>query len=100
MYLRSLALLAEWEGNVAQAIAHLEEAHALAEAMGLLGERWQILTKLGELYQAQRQEEKAQSALRKTREIIQTLAAGMNDEALRVRFLAAPSLKRIGLNQI
>jgi tetratricopeptide (TPR) repeat protein len=90
--LRSLALLAQWEGNVAQAIAHLEEAHALAKAIGLLGEQWQILAKLRELYQAQGHEDKAQPALRKAREIIQTLADNIDDETVRVGFLAAVNL--------
>jgi tetratricopeptide (TPR) repeat protein len=89
LYLRSLALLAEWEGNIAQAIAYLEEARTLAEAIGLLGEQRQILAILGELYEGQGYEDKAQPALRQAGEIVQTLAASINDESLRVGFLAA-----------
>jgi DNA-binding SARP family transcriptional activator/predicted ATPase len=48
-HLRSLAALAVWEGNWAQAITYLEEAFALAEEIGLPGEQGQILAKLGEL---------------------------------------------------
>jgi DNA-binding SARP family transcriptional activator len=75
LYLRSLALLSQWQGNIDEAITHLEEAHTLAEAIGLLGEQGQILAKLGELYQAQQNEDKAQPALRKAREIMQILLA-------------------------
>lgn len=81
--------MAQWEGNVAQAIAHLEKAHTLAEAIGLPGEQWQILTKLGELYQTQRNEDKTGQALGKAQEIVQALAANIDDEGLRVGFLAA-----------
>lgn len=89
LYLRSLVLLAEWEGNLPQATAHLEEAYVLAEATGLLGEQWQILVKLGALYEMQGYEEKVQLALRQAREIVQTLAVSIDDEAVRVGFLAA-----------
>lgn len=89
LYLRSLALLAEWEGNLPQAIAHLEEAYVLAEATGLLGEEWQILAKLGALYEVQGYEEMVQPALRQAREIVQALAVSIDDEAVRVGFLAA-----------
>jgi tetratricopeptide (TPR) repeat protein len=92
LYLRSLALLSQWKGNIDEAIAHLEEARALAEAIGLLDEQWQILAKLGELYQGQGNEVKAQPAFRKAREIIQTLAANIDDEALRAGFLAVANL--------
>jgi hypothetical protein len=37
-YLRSLALLSEFEGNTQRAIEHLHEAEALAEKIGLPGE--------------------------------------------------------------
>ena len=68
-HLRSLAVLAEWEGNRGQAIAYLEEANALAEQIGLPGEQWPILARLGELYQAIGDEEKAQSAFEQAAEI-------------------------------
>src|SRR5947209_3392855 len=39
-YLRALAVLAHWQSEDNQAIAHLQEAARLAEAIGLPGERW------------------------------------------------------------
>jgi len=95
LYLRSLALLAQWERNIDQAIAHLEEANTLAEAISLSGEQWQILAKLGELYRVSTDEDKARQALGKAKEIVQALAANIDDEGLRVRFLAAEAVRRI-----
>jgi len=86
-YLRSLASLAAWEGDLGRAIGHLEESLALAEAIDLPGEQWQILTRLGELYRANEQAKKAEQARTRAREIIQALAAGMGDAALRAAFL-------------
>ena len=47
LYLRALALVAQWQGTIDQAIAHVEEAQSLVEAIGLPGEQWQVLAKLG-----------------------------------------------------
>jgi hypothetical protein len=51
-HLRSLALLAEWEGALEQAIAYLAAALALAEEIGLRGEEEQILAALDRLYRS------------------------------------------------
>ncbi|HXV97204.1 MAG TPA: hypothetical protein VEC93_02190 [Anaerolineae bacterium] len=64
----------------------------MAEAIGLRSEQWQLLAKLGALYQRQGDEDKAQPALRQAREIIQTLAVSIDDKALQVGFLAAAHL--------
>jgi len=40
-YLRALAVLAQWDNELDQAIAHLEAARDLAEQLGLPGELWQ-----------------------------------------------------------
>jgi tetratricopeptide (TPR) repeat protein len=93
LHLRSLALLAQWEGNIHQAITHLEEAQTLAEAMGLPGEQWPILVKLGELYKEEGNEDKAQLTLQKAKEIIQGLASKIEDEALRTQFLQAAPVR-------
>lgn len=50
LYLHSLALLSEWDGFQAQAVAQLEAAYELAKEIGLLGEQWPILLKLAQLY--------------------------------------------------
>jgi DNA-binding SARP family transcriptional activator/tetratricopeptide (TPR) repeat protein len=95
LYLRSLALLAQWEGDLPQAIAHLEEAQTLAETIGLPGEQWQILAKLGELYRGEGNEAKAQLTLQRAKEIIQGLASKIEDETLRIRFLEAAPVRRL-----
>jgi hypothetical protein len=51
-HLRSLALLAEWEGALEQAIAYLAAALALAGEIGLRGEEEQILAALDRLYRS------------------------------------------------
>ncbi|MBI1882136.1 MAG: hypothetical protein HYR94_28510, partial [Chloroflexi bacterium] len=98
-YLRSLALLAEWQGDRMQAIAHLEEALALSEAIGLPGEQWQILTRLGEFYRADETAEKTQQALARAEEILQALAAKIGDEGLRAGFLKRV-FSNMGLNKM
>lgn len=91
-YLRSLAVLAEWDGSREQAIAHLQEALALAEEIGLPGEEWQILAKLGELYQESGNVDRAREVWSKATETIQSLAATIDDEDLRTAFLATTSV--------
>lgn len=107
-YMRALAVLSQWEGNNDQAVAHLEAANALAEAIGLPGEQWQILAALGELYQSRGEypigqsvaspwdrEARAREVLRQTAKIVQALAAKIDDEGLRARFLAAEPVRRV-----
>jgi tetratricopeptide (TPR) repeat protein len=86
-YLRSLALLAEWDGDTQQAIVHLQEALALSEEIGLSGEQWPILVKLGALYRNSDDAEKARSTFAQVAEIVQALAAKIGDEKLKNSFL-------------
>ncbi|GAB4417587.1 MAG: hypothetical protein Fur0044_13280 [Anaerolineae bacterium] len=86
-YRRCLAVLAQWAGDMGQAIEHLTIANTLAEEMDLPGEQWSILAQLGEFYQAAGNEAKAQKALTRAAEIAQTLAAKIDDEDLRAGFL-------------
>jgi hypothetical protein len=85
---RSLALLAAQEGEMAAAVAHLEQAFILAEAMNLPGEQWQILVELSRIYDdnARGQASKNQAA-----EIANRLAEGIGDEALREAFITGCS---------
>jgi DNA-binding SARP family transcriptional activator len=95
-YLRCLAALdltpqpplLKGEGlGVRSAIAHLEEALALAEAIGLPGEQWPILVQLAELYGAALgAEAQARAARTRAAEIIQALIAKIGDEGLRAGF--------------
>jgi tetratricopeptide (TPR) repeat protein len=91
-YLRSLAVLAAWEGHREQAIGHLREAAGLAADLGLPGEQWQIQAALGTLYEAGGQPAQARTAYGEAATIIQGLAEGIKDETLRARFLAGPQI--------
>jgi tetratricopeptide (TPR) repeat protein len=87
-HLRSLAVLAGWDGDREQAIAYLEEAKALAEMMGLPGEQWPILAKLAQLYP---EAEQQQVAKEQAAEIANRLAREIGDEALREAFITGCS---------
>src|SRR5258707_15462058 len=95
-YLRSLAVLASWDGQSEQAIGHLREAAGLAADLGLPGEHWQIQAALGALYEATGQREQARSAFGEAGTIIQELAEGIGDETRRARFLAGPRIQQVG----
>jgi len=94
-YLRSLAVLATWDGQSEQAIGHLHEAAQVATDLGLPGERWQIQAALGRLYEAIGQQEQAHTAFGEAARIIQGLAEGIGDEARRSRFLAGPQIQPV-----
>ena len=94
-YLRSLAVLAAWEGHREQAIDHLREAAHIAADLGLPGERWQIQAALGTLYEAGGEQEQTRTAFGEAARIIQGLAEGIGDEALRTRFLAGPQIQPV-----
>jgi len=94
-YLRSLATLTAWEGHSEQSIDHLREADKLAAEMGLPGERWQIQAALGALYEAAGKPAQARTAFGEAARIIQELAEGIKDGALRTRFLAGPQIQPV-----
>jgi DNA-binding SARP family transcriptional activator/predicted ATPase len=94
-YLRSLAVLATWEEHTEQAINHLREAARLAANIGLPGERWQIQAMLGRLYETMGDPAQAYTAFAEAATLIQGLAQGIEDEALRTHFLAAPQIQQV-----
>lgn len=94
-YLRSLAVLAAWDGNSEQAIGHLREAEALATDLGLPGERWQIQAMFGRLYEVAREHEPAYAAFREAATIVQELAGGIGDATRRATFLAGPQTQPV-----
>jgi DNA-binding SARP family transcriptional activator/predicted ATPase len=94
-YLRSLALLANRDGHGAQAIGYLREAAELAAEIGLPEEQWQIQARLAGLYEAAGETAQARLAWAKASTIIQGLAQGIKDEALRARFLAGPQIQPV-----
>ena len=94
-YLRSLAVLAQWEGHSEQAIGHLREAARLAADLGLPAEQWQIQASLGRLDEAGGEPAQARTAFGEAATIIQGLAEGIKDEMLRSRFLAGSQIHQV-----
>ena len=93
--LRSRAVLALWDGDVVQAIGHLEAALALAQEIGLPGEAWPILAELGKLYAQEGEMGLSREAYREAAKIIHDLAETIEDEELREGFLSAVSVQTI-----
>ena len=87
--LRSQAVLAQWDGDLDQAISHLQAALALAQEIGLPGEEWPILGELGRLYAARGEEGQAQQAYQEAGTIIYRLAETIDEDDLRVGFITA-----------
>lgn len=87
--LRSQAVLAQWDGDAAQTITHLEAALALAQEMELPGDEWPILGELGRLYAERGDPAQAQQAYQEAAAIIRRLAATIDEANLRAGFLAA-----------
>jgi predicted ATPase len=94
-YLRSLALLAQFQGEIDVAMEHLQEAARVAEEVGLPGELWSICVELGEMYQKQGDESQVDRTFARAAEIIQALAGTMEDHQQRTAFLSAPVVKRV-----
>jgi len=95
---RALAVLARWQGDIDQAIVHLEAARVLAEGMGLLHDRWQIEAALAEAYLDCGDEERARQAFARAGGIVLAFANNLTDDKLRATFLAAGPVRRL-LNQ-
>lgn len=93
--LRSQAVLAQGDGDVAQAISHLEAALALAQEMGLPGEAWPILGELGRLYAERGEEAQARKAYGEAGVIIRRLAETIDDEGVREGFMTAVSVRSV-----
>src|SRR5215813_12368209 len=72
-YLRSLAVLTQFQGEIDAAIELLQEAARVAEEVGLPGELWSICVELGGMYQKQGDESQADRTFARAAEIIQAL---------------------------
>jgi DNA-binding SARP family transcriptional activator len=94
-YLRSLAVVADWQGRSEQASGYLREAARLAADIGLPEEQWQIQAALARVYQAGGSTTQARQAWAKASQIIHGLAEGIKDEALRARYLAGPQVQQV-----
>jgi DNA-binding SARP family transcriptional activator/predicted ATPase len=94
-WLRSQAELAQWDGDINQAVAHLQAAQVLAREIGLPGEEWSILGALGELYANQGDHVEAKRARQASAAILHDLADSIDEAELRAGFLAANPVRRI-----
>ncbi len=94
-YLRSLAVLIEWEGDTERALGRLHEAEALAEEIGLPGELWQIQSRIGMLYERRGEIGEARAAFSRAAQTLRALAQEIEDEKLREGFLASPRVRRV-----
>lgn len=94
-YLRSLAVLEQWDNDLDQALVHLEEASSIASEIGLPGERWEILATLGNLYQSKENRGQAYLSFSRAAEIVELLAEKIEDDELRAGFLSAPRVKAV-----
>ena len=94
-YLRSIAVLSEFEGHTQRAIGQLHEARTLAEKIGLPKELWQIQSKIGELHEQRGQTEDAREAFSLAAQTLRMLAGKIGDEELREGFLSAPRVRRV-----
>jgi tetratricopeptide (TPR) repeat protein len=92
-YLRAQAVLAQHRGEIAMAIEHLRAAAQLAEAIGVPGELWPILSHIGNLCQEQGNNQQAGAAFDRAAAIVQSLALSVEDAQRRATFLAAPQVR-------
>jgi hypothetical protein len=89
VYHRMQAVLARGEGQIKATRRHLDEAMTLAEEMGLPGEEWQIAAEVAATYQREGALAEAEEALERAQAVIASLAADIDDQRNRDRFLTA-----------
>ena len=91
-YLRALAVLAQFHGEIEQPTQYLQEAARLAEEIGLPGELWSIQAALGEIYLAQGDQEQAHGAFKQAATIVRKLADALGTEEQRAHFFSSPEV--------
>jgi tetratricopeptide (TPR) repeat protein len=94
-YLRSLAVLSQWESETQRTMDHLREAEALAEKIGLPKELWQIQSKIGELHERRRETEEARAAFSLAAQTLRMLAGKIEDKELREGLISSPRVRRV-----
>ena len=94
-YLRSMAVLSEFEDDTRRAIDQLHEARTLAEKIGLPKELWQIQSKIGELHERRGEDGEAREAFSGASQTLRTLAGNIGDGKLREDFLSAAQVRRV-----
>ena len=94
-YLRSLAVMSEWEDDMEQAVNHLRKAEAIAEDIAPPGELWQIQNRIGELYERRGEAGEAREAFSRAAQTVRDLAERIKNKQLRENFLSAPQVHRV-----
>ncbi len=94
-YLRYLAILSEFEGDLTRAVDYLREALLLAQNLGVPGELWQIQSRIGYLHERRGENGEALEAFSGAARTLGTLAQKIGDEKLREGFLSAPQVRRV-----
>ena len=94
-YLRSLAVLAQYRGEIELAIVYLREAAKLAEEIGLPGELWMIWAVLADLYLKQGEHEQASYGYREAARLVRELAATIREDERRKTYLSSPLIERV-----
>lgn len=94
-YLRSLAVLAQWQGERENAVKHLQAAHQLAEAIGVPSDQWQIDVALGELYHLNGKKERADWFFARAAMIVRELTKKMRNGSLQAHFLLTPQVQSL-----
>jgi tetratricopeptide (TPR) repeat protein len=91
--LKGQALLLE--GKPPEAEPEIEMALGIAREIGNPAQLWKTLVALGELRKAQGEPGAAQKAYREAYSVIEKVAEGLTDEALREKFLTSPHVQGI-----
>lgn len=94
-YLRSLAVLAHYRGEIDLAIEYLHEAANVAEEIVLPGELWLIWQTLGDVYIRLGEQEQAHSAFTKSAQLVGKLAAGIKEVERRETYLSSPLVRYV-----
>ncbi len=92
-YLRSLAVLSEFEDDMGRALNHLHQAQTLAEKVGLPGELWQIQSRIGGLHERRGEIGEARAAFSRAVQTLRRLAEKIGEEKLKTGFLAAAQVR-------
>jgi hypothetical protein len=91
-YLRARAVWRGWHSESEQAIQDLQAAAELALTMGLPSELWQIHVALGRLHHQRSNAQAERLAQSSAHEIIQWLAAKIQDASLRASFISGSGM--------
>ncbi len=94
-YLRALAVLAKFQGEIHQPTQYLQEAARLSEEIGLPGELWSIQAARGKIYLAQGDQEQAHGAFKQAATIVRKLADALGNQEQRANFLSSPDVRHV-----